>query len=529
MLKKVIAIILTLGLVITPLNSVSAAPIFHDVTDTFASKREFDFLVAEGILSPDPTMEYGVNEEVTRIQAVDILGKALKLNLENRPVPEFVDVTPDDPMMPLIAAIVDEKIMTGNGKGEFMANEKLTRAQMALILVRAFKLTGTTEFSFKDVPKTYIAHDTIQALIANEITNGYLDNTFKPGAFITKTHYLVFVARILNPEFRKKFVIPTPPITPPPTPVPAACEKPTKTKTYKVNVQVTSLWHEPNKTRAVDKPALSNPVNISKWTKDMTVAQKWWLVDRIDTQALYGEEITILKSSGDWHRIAIKDQYVPYQKQGYPGWVPKSHVVATTTDFTDCSIAVVKEKVATLYNVDNKKKYMDISYSTILPIVKEEGEWIHVQTPANGVKLLKKTDAKTVKKYADIAKPTQKQIVDEAKRFLNLPYLWAGTSALGFDCSGIIYAVYKNHGILIPRDSFYQATKGTVVSKSKLQPGDLVFFAGNAGKGRVYHVGLYVGNGKMIHAPNASSKVRIESINTGTYKKNYAGARRYIK
>ena len=520
MLKKVIATILTLGLFLAPLNYASAAPIFIDVTDTFASKIEFDFLVAEGILSPDPNLEYGVNEEVTRIQAVEILGKALKLNLENRPVPTFVDIAPEDPMMPLIAAIVDEKIMMGNGKGEFMANEKLTRAQMALILVRAFKLSGTTEFSFKDVPKTNMAHDSIQALIANEITSGYLDNTFKPGAFITKTHYLVFVARILNPEFRKKFVVPPP--------IPIACEKPTKTKTYKVNVQVTSLWHEPNKTRAVDKPALSNPVNISKWTKDMTVAQKWWLVDRIDTQALYSDEVTILKSSGNWHRIAIKDQYVPYQKQGYPGWVPKSHVVETTTNFEDCSIAVVKAKVAPLYNVDNKKKYMDISYSTILPVIKEEGEWLHVQTPSNGVKLLKKTDAKIAKKYGDIPKPTQKQIVDEAKRFLNLPYLWAGTSALGYDCSGIIYAVYKNHGILIPRDSFYQATKGIVVSKSKLQPGDLVFFAGNAGKGKVYHVGLYVGDGKMIHAPNTSSKVKIESINAGTYKKNYAGARRYI-
>lgn len=523
MIKKVIVIALLIGLFIVPLNYASAAPIFSDVTDTFASKPEFEFLVKEGILTADPTLEYGVNDEVTRIQAVEILGKALKLNLENRPIPTFEDVAPDDPMMPLIAAIVDEKIMTGNSNGEFMANEKLTRAQMALILVRAFKLEGATDLSFKDVPKTYMAHPAIQALIANEITNGYPDNTFKPGAFITKAHYLVFIARILNPEFRKAFDVQQP------TPAPIACEKPIKTKTYKVNVQVTSLWHEPNKTRAVDKPSLTTPVNISKWTKDMSLSQKWWLVDKIDTQALYGDEVTILKSSGNWHRIAIKDQYVPYQKEGYPGWVPKSHVTATSTDFSDCSIAIVNAKMATLYNVDTKKKYMDISYSTILPIIKVEGEWLHVQTPANGVKLLKKSDAKTAKKYADIPKPTQKQIVDEAKRFLNLPYLWAGTSALGYDCSGIIYAVYKNHGILIPRDSFYQATKGTAVSKSKLQPGDLIFFAGNAGKGKVYHVGLYVGEGKMIHAPNASSKVKIESINAGVYKSNYAGARRYIK
>ena len=129
---------------------------------------------------------------------------------------------------------------------------------------------------------------------------------------------------------------------------------------------------------------------------------------------------------------------------------------------------------------------------------------------------------------AFVPKPSQKDIVNSAKMFLGLPYLWAGTSSFGFDCSGIIYSVYKNHGIIIPRDSFYQATKGTPVAKKNLQPGDLVFFAGNKGKGKVYHVGLYIGDGKMLHAPDASSKVRIESISAGKYKTNYSGARRYL-
>jgi cell wall-associated NlpC family hydrolase len=136
--------------------------------------------------------------------------------------------------------------------------------------------------------------------------------------------------------------------------------------------------------------------------------------------------------------------------------------------------------------------------------------------------------AKTAKNYAAVKKPTQADIVNNAKKFLGLPYLWAGTSAYGFDCSGIIYAVYKNYGMLIPRDSFYQATKGTFVSKQNLQPGDLVFFAYNGGRGKVYHVGIYIGSGKMIHAPNSSSNVRIEALNAGVYKTNYSGARRYI-
>ena len=81
---------------------------------------------------------------------------------------------------------------------------------------------------------------------------------------------------------------------------------------------------------------------------------------------------------------------------------------------------------------------------------------------------------------------------------------------------------------MIPRDSFYQATKGKKIAKNQLQPGDLVFFAYNGGKGKVYHVGLYIGNGNMLHAPHYASQVKIEKLDSGAYKRNYAGARRYL-
>lgn len=521
MYKKLIAIIVALTLFVIPFSNATAAPVFKDVNDTSASKAEYDYLIEMGILTADPTADFGAKDDITRMEAVEILVRALDLNLENRPAPNFVDVSPEDEKFPLVAAIVDEKIMTGNSIGEFMPDGKLTRGQMAKILVNAFKLTGTTGLSFKDVPASHWAHQHVHILIANKITTGFPNNTYRPNAFITKTNYVTLLARILNPAFKKDLFKPEP--------VPVACEKPSKTKTYKVNVQVTSLWHLPNQARVVDRPSITNPVDIPKWTKDMNLSEKWWLVGKTDTQALYGDEVTVLKNSGAWVRIAVKDQYVPYQKEGYPGWVPKSHVIETSTDYTNCNIAIVKSKLAQLYHVENKKKFTDISYSTILPVIKTEGEWFHVQTPGNGVKLLKKQDAKTYKNYTSVPKPSQTTIVNEAKRFLNLPYLWAGTSAFGYDCSGIIYAVYKNHGILIPRDSFYQATKGTAVAKKNLQPGDLVFFAYNGGTGKVYHVGLYIGDGKMLHAPNASSKVRIENLDSGVYKTNYSGARRYLK
>lgn len=514
-MKKIAISFLALLLVFTSVHSTSvgAQALYTDVQDTFHAKAEFNFLVERGILQPNAEDEFGVNNPITRIEAVQLLVNALELDVENAPAVVFPDIASSDTAtVQLSSAMVQANIMNGNEHGEFRPHDELTRAQMAKIIVRAFNLTGETKETFTDVHPT---QKEVYTLVANRITTGFKDGTFRPTESMTKAQFVVVLARILNPDFRKDLN-------------PKSCAKPLNKPIYKVNVAVTNIWDKPTISRGVDAPVLTNPVNMSKWVSDMKLSQKRWLIDRIHTQALYGDEVSILKSSGNWDRIAIHDQYVAYQKEGYPGWVPKSHVAKVTEDYSDCAIAIVNSKLAPLYNETNKQVFMNISYSTILPVVKEDATFYHVQTPANGVKLLKKTDAKSFAKYADVPKPSAKTIVDEAKRYLGLPYLWAGTSSYGYDCSGILYAVFRNHGIIMPRDSFYQATKGKTVAKKNLQAGDVVYFAYNSGSGKVYHIGLYIGNGQMLHAPNASSKIRIEPLNQGVYLKNYAGARRYL-
>ena len=514
MAKKILAFIIALLVTFTSIGNASAAPLFKDVGDKHVSKAELDFLAERGIIVANPQQNFGVKEEITRLEASAMIIRALGLETVNRPNPNFSDVTPEDEGYDIIATIADEGIVNGNADGEFMPNNKLTRGQMAAILVSAFELKGTSEHAFKDVNSAYWASEAIKTLFANEVTTGYPNNTYKPTAFITKVNFGVFLARILNPEFKQKPV----------------CYKSDGKKKAVVNVQVTNLWKSPNKNRVVDRPSITSPTDIGKWAKSMSISQKLWLVGKTDTQALYGQEVVILKSSGNWHEVAVIDQYTPRNKAGYPGWVPKSHVTELTTDYKDCHIAIVDTNIATLYDEPKKaNKYMDISYTTILPVIGEKGEWLHVQTPANGVKYLRKQDAKVVENFAAIPKPTQKDIVDSAKMFLGLPYVWSGISGFGFDCSGLIHSVYKNHGIMIPRDSFVQAVNGTPVTSKNMQPGDLMFFAYNQGKGKVFHVSMYIGNGKMIHAPNSSRSVEIISIDTHPYKANYAGSRRYLK
>lgn len=510
---KITALFIAILFSFTALSTAYAAPLFSDVPDTHHQKAELDYLAERGILTADAEVAFGANEEITRLEASKFIVLALELNTENRPIPDLVDVTLEDVNYDIIATVVDEGIMTGNELKEFMPDNKLTRAQMAGILARAFDLTGETSFLFKDVKADHWATDAIKALYVNNITTGFEDHTYRPQSFITKAHFSVFLARILNPEFKKTM----------------ACYKPASKKKYAINVVVTNLWAQPNQTRVVDRPSLSIPADMNKWTKSLSIPQKQWLVGKTDTQALYGDEVSLLKTSGNWAQIAVTDQAKANYPKGYPGWVPLSHITEIQKDFSECSIAIVVSKIAPLYNdVDGKSVFMDISYTTVLPVIKEEGQWIHVQTPANGIKYLRKADAKVQKNLASLPKPTQKDIVDNAKRFLGLPYLWAGASAYGFDCSGLMYSVYKNHGILIPRDSFEQAKHGTAVARKDMQAGDLMFFAYQNGKGKVYHVGMYIGDGKMIHAPNSSRKVEIVSIELQPYKKNFSGARRYL-
>ncbi|MBY0123678.1 C40 family peptidase [Bacillus sp. S/N-304-OC-R1] len=308
------------------------------------------------------------------------------------------------------------------------------------------------------------------------------------------------------------------------------CYKPAQTKKYVVNVAVTTLWKEPNMTRAIDQPVISAPVDLANWTKNMTKQQKLWLLGKIESQALYGQEVTILKNSGNWYKIAVNDQETSKNKSGYPGWVPKSHISEYDLNNQDCSIALVSVNKANLYNeASTKSKFMEISFNTILPIVKEEKDWLQVLTPKKEIKYFQKQNIKQFHNYESIPKPSQKDLVDTGKKFLDIPYLWAGNSAYGFDCSGFTYSIYKQHGILIPRDSSEQAKQGIAVEKKNLQPGDLMFFAHNKGKGAVHHVSMYIGNGKMIHSPNFSRSVEIISINVEPYKSEFSGARRYLK
>ena len=120
------------------------------------------------------------------------------------------------------------------------------------------------------------------------------------------------------------------------------------------------------------------------------------------------------------------------------------------------------------------------------------------------------------------------ELVRTAKRFLGTPYRWGGTTVEnGFDCSGLTMVSYRLNGLNLPRVSRNQFQAGRWVAKKDLRPGDLVFFATRGGK-RVTHVGMFIGDGKFIHAPRTGKNVRIEKLSNSFFAKTYMGGRTYL-
>jgi cell wall-associated NlpC family hydrolase len=113
------------------------------------------------------------------------------------------------------------------------------------------------------------------------------------------------------------------------------------------------------------------------------------------------------------------------------------------------------------------------------------------------------------------------QAVTIALRAVGVPYRWGGASPEGgFDCSGLIHWAYAHLGVELPHSSYALYELGTRVPPGKLKPGDLLFFSG------LGHVGLYLGGGRMVHAPQSGRTVEIVTLDGSNYGERLVGARR---
>ena len=210
-------------------------------------------------------------------------------------------------------------------------------------------------------------------------------------------------------------------------------------------------------------------------------------------------KVEIFEKSGNWYRVSIgEDRY---------GWMSADWVKETVSRGSQADRTVADNKDG------NADKAGDAQQTGDVPTGTEE--------PADG-------DAAQSEDKVD-----RQALVEYAKKFLGVKYEWGEESPkTGFDCSGFVWYVYDKFGISITRQSSSQAQGGRKISKSELKPGDLVFFDTNDKNGKlndISHVGIYIGDGKFIHASTYEhKKIVIESLSSSYYSKRYMCARDYI-
>lgn len=206
----------------------------------------------------------------------------------------------------------------------------------------------------------------------------------------------------------------------------------------------------------------------------------------IVTTLILNTGVTITAQTGDWYKVTYGD---------YTGYIYKPLISETPT-------------------VTNRGNAV------------RQPETTEVQTPAEDEE--QKTTDSTNNEIPTVPSSSTAgdQIVSFARQYLGYRYVYGGTTpSTGFDCSGFIYYIYKSCGYSISRSLSAQANTGTAVPKSELQAGDIVFF-NNTSSGALGHVGIYIGNGTMIHAANSKRGVVTDTINSGYYNTYYYTARR---
>ena len=245
------------------------------------------------------------------------------------------------------------------------------------------------------------------------------------------------------------------------------------------------------------------------------------------TQALLWEAVQITGEKGRWYKIFVSDQY--RTDKGYPGWVLKVHVQKAKKP--DAQWMSVVPKAGLRKAPDAKSPvvswaYLGCKLSTPDEEAQTSPEWLAVNLPGQ------KDPVWMARKQAVNCQAVQRPsegtpVVETASLLKGTHYVWGGMTSQGIDCSGLTYASYRRHGYSIPRDADQQFTSGTAVDAEQLEAGDLLFFGKDAD--HITHVGMYIGDGKFIHASSSLGGVTVSQFGEPKFQERFQGARRYLK
>ncbi len=256
-----------------------------------------------------------------------------------------------------------------------------------------------------------------------------------------------------------------------------------------------------------------------------------------------GQSVTVTAQNNEWYKLSdnsyISKQYVEgalvdlvtginsnttQSAASQSGVLQNTYGVVTATSGLNLRSTASTE--GTIIDV--------LPYGEIVDVYSYSATWVKVKT-ADGVEGYLSADYCAIrtgeKPSRSVSSNKGEQVAAFAKQYLGTPYVWGGTNLdRGVDCSGFVYAVYKNFGVTLNRTSSSMASNGVVVSKSQLMSGDLVFFdSSGSNNGDISHVGIYIGNGQYIHSSTSKTGVIISNLNNAYGTSTYVTARRVIR
>lgn len=216
------------------------------------------------------------------------------------------------------------------------------------------------------------------------------------------------------------------------------------------------------------------------------------------TQALMGQTVMIEGGAQGWLYVQTWDTY--------RAWIPASAVrilpSAAEPYASVGAVAVIRDMFVDLRRKphDRSEILTKVTIGAELEVVDPVDDWVELLLPDTRRAYIRKRDARLVDK--DLAQtiplPDPRKLVETARRFVGIPYLWGGTSPFGLDCSGFVQLVHKIHNITLLRDAKDQASdpRAVPIERNELQAGDLIFFAGDA----ITHVGMMIDKKTFIHS-----------------------------
>lgn len=263
--------------------------------------------------------------------------------------------------------------------------------------------------------------------------------------------------------------------------------------TARITVPVTTVWSAEDAPRPQDAPILAAHPDPVAWNAALLDGPPSTLHGRTVTQALLGEPVHVRTERNGWAEVILPWQPSSADPEGYPGWIPATHL-AETDAAPHTHRVVVTAPTADAGGVE-------VSYGTILEVVDEAADSLRVALPDGRVGAL---DATAVASSPDAGHmPDAEALLDSARQFLGLRYLWGGTSGWGMDCSGFVHLVHRRFGITVPRDAFDQIVASAHTDSAA--PGDLYFFEKRS-NGPISHVGFATKAANpdlpMLHAPD---------------------------